>query len=547
MLLPHEKKIRGGKMLGHRKPWSAVQSVTHAANMTVNDTCAYFVPDDSADPDCRNKCFDFFQAKYGLGSTDPAEMDDDPPMNFTKFEVTNMCTNTIEPLQNWLAACPNTPQVNTTFGGYVNAAVDAMCDLVLSNNFTVRNWVCNRAASVNNNSTSCESACLDFGLTWFGLSPDADLFNHVEDFQVFDDVTTADYNGDAYLTKLSEVHSAEVMCGDAAVYALKEYRTYCPVPAPEVPSNDTEKGEIVTDLTPEHHNVTCAARPGAVAYLEKKSGWTKMPGHRRPWSAVQQSVTHATDTAETVNEACETFSVSTTGESVAACKDACLAFFGAAHGLAHDDIIPSEHATAADFMDSVDFTESKVTDVCTHKIQPLQNFFDACPNMPQVNTTFYGGEDEVRAGVYFALCDTVLSDNFTVGNMICNKQASVNNDSTSCESACLDFGLTWLGLSPNASLFDHWEKLKVFDNVTTQDYASSAYLTKLSEVHPVEQMCRESAVYALEQYAKYCPVPAPEIVGEDADHEGKGEIVKDLTPEHHSETCAARGAGTYLL
>eukprot|EP00392_Amoebophrya_sp_AT5.2_P008092 g8111.t1 len=146
------------------------------------------------------------------------------------------------------------------------------------------------------------------------------------------------------------------------------------------------------------------------------------------------------------------------------------------------------------------------------------------------------------------MCHAFENGGFTVANMICNQTAAANADFGSCYGACLAFGEEWLALAPDANVFDHMDKIKVFDNVTTADYTTDTYLTALTAVLPVAQICSEGAVAAFEEYATHCPVPMGEFEGGGADEGGGaeggggGELAKDLLPSHHREVCARQTA-----
>eukprot|EP00392_Amoebophrya_sp_AT5.2_P017752 g18164.t1 len=309
-----------------------------------------------------------------------------------------------------------------------------------------------------------------------------------------------------------------------------------------------------------------------------------MLGHvRRPWSAVQ-SVTdlprkaaravhslvlarptafsssetntqdHETAGDATVNETCADAGFLSNPTDGDACTNACLNLYFKALGLSPDDVVGSgsdiwdEHenilqrADDADEMDSSGLDSSELRNICESHVFPVRDVRHSCPSAPidfDQDTVF--ASDPLTHST--AICDNFVNGGFTIRAFICEPHAAAQSQGAAdtCKNACLDFFSEWLSLSGDAELMDEHVMQSVIrlfanPNVTTEDYASDAYLNLTA--FNVTRICSEGAIAAFDDYVNACP-EAPQGA-EDVDDEGRTNILKELVSSHHREVCEAQ-------
>mmetsp|Transcript_20260 Transcript_20260/g.51176 ORF Transcript_20260/g.51176 Transcript_20260/m.51176 type:complete len:357 (+) Transcript_20260:261-1331(+) len=287
-----------------------------------------------------------------------------------------------------------------------------------------------------------------------------------------------------------------------------------------------------------------------------------MLGHRTPWSAVQSVIdvsrtaaravhslglarpsafsstaaqtTHNRETTSsnfTVNHTCASIAINSTATDVDECASKCLNYYFADKGMSPDDIFVDEEVS--------NMTQMDMTSWCRSSLPAIQDFVDACPGTFAEEMGDLVGEE---TGSLRVVCDRLQNGGlftFTIDSM-CQRMAAEQAEGAvdTCKDACLDFFLEWVSLSGDADLQDGhvMESLQVFENVTTEDYDSDAYLTAFN----VTRVCSEAAINAFDDFVTNCPDRGSEDdEGDDEDEGGDGAKILDaLSPTHHRDMCS---------
>eukprot|EP00392_Amoebophrya_sp_AT5.2_P013639 g13768.t1 len=180
-----------------------------------------------------------------------------------------------------------------------------------------------------------------------------------------------------------------------------------------------------------------------------------------------------------------------------------------------------------------------MTSWCRSSLPAIQDFVDACPGTFAEEMGDLVGEE---TGSLRVVCDRLQNGGlftFTIDSM-CQRMAAEQAEGAvdTCKDACLDFFLEWVSLSGDADLQDGhvMESLQVFENVTTEDYDSDAYLTAFN----VTRVCSEAAINAFDDFVTNCPDRGSEDdEGDDEDEGGDGAKILDaLSPTHHRDMCS---------